>query len=184
MTDEQIIQLYFERNEQALEETKNSYGKRLFALAKRILRNNEDSEECVLDTYLQAWNSIPPTKPKYFFAYLAKICRHNAFGKLDYAKAQKRSGITIELSHELLECIPGKLTEITLEEKELGRLINIFLAGLPQETRILFVKRYWFGDSIKEISRAYQIGESKVKTSLHRTRKKLRDYLEKEGYTP
>ena len=181
MDDAKIIELFWARDEQALAETEAVYGGKLRRFAEKILKNTEDAEECVSDTYLKAWETIPPQKPVYFFAYLVKICRHFAFGRLDWKSAAKRQADIVELTAEMEACIPGDCLEKKLESEEIGREINQFLASLPKESRVIFVRRYWCADSIQEISKRYRISESKVKTSLHRTRIKLRKYLEKEG---
>lgn len=181
MTDDQIIALYWSRKEEAIACTEYAYGSRLLNIAGRILENREDSEECVSDTYMKAWQTIPPQRPTYFFAFLAKICRHLAFGKLDWDNAAKRKAEVVSLSDELQLCIPDKGWERKLEGEEIGHLLNEFLAVTPRESRMIFLRRYWFGDSVREIAQRYRISQSKVKTSLHRTREKLKAFLEKEG---
>ena len=181
MTDDQIIDLYWSRNEQAISCTDHIYGNRLLNLSGRILNSREDSEECVSDTYMKAWQTIPPQRLTYFFAYLAKICRHMAYGKLDWDNALKRKAEVVSLSEELQLCIPDRGWERKLEGEEIGHLLNEFLAVLPKESRMIFLRRYWYAESIAEIANQYSISQSKVKTSLHRTRERLRVYLEKEG---
>ena len=181
MMDDQIIDLYWSRNEQAISCTDHIYGSRLLNLAGRILNSREDSEECVSDTYMKAWQTIPPQRPTYFFAFLSKICRHLAFGKLDWDNAVKRKAEVVSLSEELQLCIPDRGWERKLEGEEIGHLLNEFLAVLPKESRMIFLRRYWYGESVAEIANRYSVSQSKVKTSLHRTREKLRIYLEKEG---
>ena len=181
MTDDQIIDLYWSRNEQAIFFTDHIYGNRLLNLSGRILNSREDSEECVSDTYMKAWQTIPPQRPTYFFAYLAKICRHMAYGKLDWDNALKRKAEVVSLSEELQLCIPDRGWERKLEGEEIGHLLNEFLAVLPKESRMIFLRRYWYAESIAEIANQFSISQSKVKTSLHRTRERLRVYLEKEG---
>lgn len=129
--------------------------------------------------------TIPPQKPTYFFAYIAKICRHICFGLLDWKNALKRNAEIVELTSEMQSCIPDSLTDIDreLESKEIGRLLNIFLSGLAQEKRLIFMRRYWYTDSIHSISQRYGISESKVKTTLFRTRNELEIFLRKEGIT-
>lgn len=181
MEDAQIIELYWARNEQAIRETDAAYGGKLHRLAERIVESREDAEESVSDTYLKTWQTIPPTRPSYFFAYLAKLCRNFAFGKLDWNNAAKRQGDIVSLTAELELCIPDSRLEIRMEGEELGRMLDDFLAGLNRESRMIFVRRYWYTDSIAQIAARYGISESKVKTRLHRTRAKLYDYLKKEG---
>ncbi len=124
---------------------------------------------------------MPPNKPKYLFAYLAKICRFISMDKLDWKNAKKRSATIIELTDEMELCIPNPKDDESLDNEELRILFNKFLDGLKKESRLVFIRRYWFADSVREISQIYKISESKVKTSLHRTRNKLRAYLENEG---
>lgn len=180
MNDANIIALYFQRDEGTIRETERAYGGKLYSVAQRIVECREDAEECVNDTYLKAWNAIPPQKPNYFYAFLAKICRHLAFGKLDWKQAAKRNGDVIALTEELEACIPDKTREGQQERKEVVRALNDFLDGLNRESRLLFLRRYWYGDSIREIAVRYGMSESKVKTQLFRTREKLRAYLQKE----
>lgn len=181
MTDAQIIELYWQRNQQALEETERSYGQKLYAQAKRIVASHEDSEEAVSDTYMTAWNTIPPQRPMYLFAYLARICRNHALAVLDWKNAAKRKADVVSLTRELELCIPDNRQQEQLEERELGRILNAFLGTLSRDSRLIFMRRYWYADSVAEIAERYSCSESKVKTQLHRTRKKLQRYLEKEG---
>lgn len=181
MTDDQIIDLYWARNEQAIACTSHAYGHKLQNVAGHILEKYEDAEECVSDTYLKAWQTIPPQRPAYLFAFLAKICRHLAFGKLDWDNALKRKAEVVTLSEEMQLCIPDRNLEYRLEGEEIGHLLNEFLAVTPKESRMIFLRRYWHGDSIAEISQRFGISRSKVKTSLHRTRGKLKAFLEMEG---
>ena len=181
MEDKEILDLYWNREENAIRETDRAYGTQLRGLAARITESREDGEECVSDTYLTAWEHIPPQRPAYFFAWLAKVCRNFALGILDKRQAAKRSAHMVTLTAEMELCIPDNRREAELESREIGRILNEFLATLSRENRILFLRRYWYAESIGEIARRYGMGESKVKTSLHRTRKKLREQLEKEG---
>ena len=179
--DHDIIELYWARSESAVHETDEKYGAKLHTLSGRILPEAEDAEECVNDTYLGAWNAIPPTRPAHFFAYLAKLCRNLACNRLDWLNAAKRRAEVVSLTEELAACVPGADGGREQEMRELGALLSDFLRSLPQESRLFFLRRYWFMDSVKEIAARYAVGESRVKTSLFRTRRKLRDYLEKEG---
>lgn len=181
MEDANIIELFWARDEQAIQQTDAVYGHRLFVLADRILQNWEDSEESVSDTYFKAWKTIPPQKPNYFFAYLAKICRHFALGKLDWKNAAKRNAEVVAMTEEMALCIPDSSHQRAMEAKEIGRVLNAFLETLNPESRMIFLRRYWYVDTIAEIAARYGITESKVKTQLHRTRAKLSTYLEKEG---
>lgn len=182
MEDNAIIELYWKRLQQALTETANKYGSRLLHLSMNILHDMEDAEECVNDTYHAAWNAIPPERPEFFFAYLAKITRNFSFDKFDYYHAQKRDVTIVELSQELEGCISSSNDlDRRFESEEIGRIISDFLNTQPIEMRKVFVRRYWYADSIHDISDAFAISESKVKSILFRMRNKLRSYLEKEG---
>lgn len=183
MEDAQLIALYFARNEAAIKETASNYGNKLDQLSFGILKNREDAKECVNDTYLKVWETIPPEEPTYFYAFIAKICRYLCFGRLDYKNAQKRNGVLVSLSDELMACVPDKLAGSQLEEQEIGDLLNKFLKSLSDEKRLIFMRRYWFCESIAEIAKRYRITESKVKTSLYRTRNKLKEFLEQEEIT-
>lgn len=181
MDDKQIIKLFFERNEDAIRYTDDTYGRRLFALADNIVKNDQDAEESVSDTYMRAWNMIPPQQPSHFFAYLAKICRHFALGKLDWKNAAKRKAEVVSLTQEMEMCIPDNTRDAELEGKELGRILNTFLRTLTPENRMVFMRRYWYVDTVAEIAARYDISEGAVMTRLSRTRVKLCTYLEKEG---
>lgn len=181
MEDEKIIDLYWERKDDAIMETQKAYGRQLQTIAQRIVQSYEDAEESVNDTYLAAWRTIPPKRPSHFFAYLAKICRNFAFGRLDWRDAAKRRAEVVSLSEEMELCIPDTSREQAAEGKEITRALNAFLGTLSQENRVLFVRRYWYVDTIAEIAQRYHMSESKVKTRLHRIREKLRGYLEQEG---
>lgn len=183
MEDTEIIALYWERDERAVSETAEKYGRYCHSVAYRILQNNEDSEECVNDTYSGAWNAIPPHRPDLFSAFLAKITRRISLNRLRSKTAEKRGAgqytVTLE---ELAECIPSSRTaEDTLETHELTRILNKFLDCLSKEERRVFLCRYWYLDSVKDIAKRFSFGESKVKMMLKRTREKLLVHLEKEG---
>ena len=184
MEDGQIIDLYFRRDEDAIRQTEAAYGGKLYNLSYRILWNREDAEESVSDTYMKAWENIPPTRPAFFYAYLAKICRFLSMGKLDWNNAAKRRAEVVTLSDELACCIPDVSREQQLQSQELGALLNDFLATLSDENRRIFMRRYWYGESIGEIAQRFRLGESNVKTKLMRTRNALRAFLEKEGVKP
>lgn len=181
MTDTQIIELYWNRSEDAIAETEAAYGRKLLSLSHRILQNQEDAAEIVNDTYMKTWTSIPTARPKYFYAYLATICRHLAFNLLNWNQAEKRKAEIVAITDEMESCIPDCGGENTLRGKEIARALDAFLETLPKEQRLLFVRRYWFADSVVEIAKRYNLTESNVKTRLFRTRNKLRDYLEQEG---
>ena len=181
MEDIKIIELFWARNEDAIAETDAAYGRKLRALANRILSNREDAEESVSDTYMKTWETVPPQRPAYFYAFIASICRHLSFHKLDWKQAAKRNAEVVALTDEMEQCIPDASHEREMESKEIGRLLNTFLAALPKETRLIFLRRYWHVDTIAEIAARYGITESKVKMQLSRTRAKLGTYLEQEG---
>ncbi len=181
MEDNKIIELFFTRNEDAICYTAEKYGRRLYVLADRIVKNTQDAEESVSDTYLKAWETIPPQKPHHFFAYLAKICRRTALGRLDWKQAGKRSGEVIALTAEMELCIPDKRRDDQMESRELGRLLDAFLRSQSPENRMVFLRRYWYVDTVSEIAARYGISESAVNMRLSRTRQRLKVYLEKEG---
>ena len=181
MDDLQIIELYFERNELAIKETDKKYGRLCFGTAKNILHNKEDSEECVSDTYLAVWNTIPPTRPVRLVAYVCKIVRNLALKKFEYIYAEKRSpNMTVSIG-ELIEVLPDERISKGAQDEEIGEAISRFLKMENEAARNVFIRKYWFFDSIKEISVQYSFSESKVKSMLHHTRKRLRKYLEEEG---
>ena len=184
MKDDEIIALYFRRDEDAIRQTELAYGGKLYNLSYRLLWNREDAEESVSDTYMKAWENIPPTKPTFFYAYLAKICRFLAMGKLDWNNAAKRKAEVVELSDEMENCIPDLSREMQIQSQELGALLSEFLGTLSPENRQIFMRRYWYAESIAEIAQRFHLGESNVKTKLMRTRNALRSFLEKEGIHP
>ena len=182
MEDSKIIELYHKRDENAIAQTKEKYGMLLRSLAFRILSNSEDAEECENDTYLKAWRSIPPQQPTYLFAYLSRICRNNALHKLERSQAEKRCAVVVELSDELAACLPDDRSLQETEERELAEMISTFLRTLSQQNRMIFVRRYYLSEPVTDIAEALKVSESKVKSSLFRTRNKLKDYLTKEEY--
>ena len=181
MDDAKIIDLFWARNEEAIQEPDKAYGRKLHVLANKILNNREDAEESVSDTYMKTWEIIPPQRPKYYYAFLASICRHLSFHKVDWKLAAKRNAEVVTLTQEMEMCIPDTSRERKLEGKELGRIMNAFLENLPKDTRLIFLRRYWHVDTIAEIAARYGMTESKVKMQLSRTRAKLRTFLESEG---
>lgn len=181
MEDAKIIALYLERDEQAVKETDQAYGGRLYALSNHILNNREDAEESVSDTYMETWNAIPPKRPTYFYAFLASICRNLSLNKLDWRMAAKRNAEVVALTQELESCIPDGQSAAEFDRRELRRALEIFLKSLSKENRLIFLRRYLYVDTVAEIAARYGFSEGKIKTQLHRTRKKLYAYLEKEG---
>ena len=184
MEDAQILDLYFARSEQAIKETDLKFGRYCLTIAYNILHNNEDSEECKNDTYIKAWNAIPPKKPENFRAYLGKIARNIALNMYEYMHRKKRDVNSTEaILDELSECIPdpGSDVEKAAESMIIRDSINDFLVTLSADNRKIFVRRYWYASPIEEIAQEYGFSVSKVKTCLMRTRSKLKKHLESEG---
>ena len=182
MEDERIIELYWNRDQRAIRETDGKYGKLLGGIAWNLLRSREDSEECVNDTYLRAWNAIPPQRPGALRAWLARITRNLSLDRWKTRQAEKRGGGAEVLLGELEDCVPvARGPEQALEDQALAELLNAFLRGLSREGRAIFLRRYWYGQGVAEIAGDLGCGEGKVKSSLFRSRKALREFLEKEG---
>ena len=181
MDDSKIIELFFDRNEDAIKHTDDAYGRRLFHLADNIVHNDQDAEESVNDTYMKAWDTIPPQRPEHFFAYIAKICRNFALKRIDWQKAKKRNAEVVTLTQEMENCIPDTYRDMEADERELGRILDAFLRTLTPENQMVFLRRYWYVDTIAEIAVRYGISESAVQMRLNRTRSKLAMYLAKEG---
>ncbi|MCH4887021.1 sigma-70 family RNA polymerase sigma factor [Acidaminobacter sp. JC074] len=182
MNDSSIIELFIKRSEQAITMTAEKYGKYLNKISWNILHNHEDVEECVNDTYLSAWKQIPPDKPERFLPYLGRITRALSLNKYNYYKAKKRNSQFDMVLSELEDCLMATETvESSLDAMELSKAINTFLKSIKKEHRIIFVRRYWYSDSIKDIAKIRQTSESNVKSILFRVRKKLESYLIKEG---
>ena len=180
MDDKAIIGLYLERNEKAIEKTDLNYGKYLKKIAFNLLKNKEDVEECVDDTYVKAWNSIPPTIPQNLLAYLAKITRNTAISRLFAEKSSKRNKETRVVLEEIAEIIPAK--GLTIENRVALKVsINAFLESIEKTQRVIFVKRYFYAYSVKEIAKEMDFTQSNVKVILHRTRNSLKDFLKGEG---
>lgn len=185
MEDDKIVQLYLNRDESSIRQTAEKYGSRLRAISFGITGDKETSEECENDTYLEAWNRIPPSEPKdYFYTFLARITRTLSIDRCRERTRLKRTGHVVELSDELETCIPA-VNDIAddAEARLLGEEISRFLHTLSDEKQVMFMRRYFYMDSISEIAAGLAIGESKVKTSLFRIRNDLREHLIKEGYT-
>lgn len=182
--DHQIVEMFLSRDRSAIECTEKHYVKRLMGLAKRFLSDIRDAEECVNDTYLKAWNSIPPQKPDDLFSYLARLCRCTAYNIIEKQQTAKRSAQLVELTHEMEECIPDPSKSSSTDDKFISALLNEFLDTLPRDKCDIFVKRYWFGESVEQIASETGFTTSKIKTSIHRTRAKLRKFLEKKGVQP
>lgn len=183
MEDQQIVDLYWERSEAAISETAQKYGRYCRCIAFNILRNDEDSEECVNDAYLKAWNDIPPHRPAVLKAFLGKITRNLSLDRYEKLNAKKRSGGQMPLVlEELRECLPASdNTESIIEEMALTDILNRFLASLSSERRKIFMRRYWYFSTVREIAAEYGMSESKVKMSLLRSRNALKNLLIREG---
>lgn len=184
MLDEQIVDLFIKRDESAINETKNKFGTKLCRIADNILHNAEDSAECENETYLKAWNTIPPNEPRtYLFAYLAKIIRAVAINRFKANTAQKRNAEFCELTQEIETVLPAHFSaEKEYDAKKLCMLVNDFLYSQPPEKRNIFIRRYWFCDSVHDIAALYSLTDGKVKTVLFRVRADLKAFLEKEDY--
>ena len=183
MEDNKIIELYFERNESAIAETSVKYGKYLYKIALNILSDIEDSEESVNDTYIAAWNTIPPEKPNILSAFLSKITRYVSLNKYRSKRTQKRGGGELSVSFEEIdECVPEKSNIYDeIETKELAIVISDYLKTISKTERQIFICRYFYFDSLSDISKQFGFTQSKIASMLHRTRKKLLSHLEKEG---
>ena len=184
MKDSEIVELYFKRNEEAIEKTSEKYGAYCKAVAENILKNPEDSEECVNFALLQLWNFVPPEKPENLKMFLAKITRNIAINNLKAKLAEKRGGKEgFAAFDELSECIPSKNNiEESFDAEELEKSINCFTKNLPEKERNIFIRRYFFFESPKKIGERYAFSENRVSVILHRIRKKLQKHLEKEGF--
>ena len=182
MDDSRIIMLFWQRSEDAIAAVQQKYGRYCYSIAYQILSNNEDAEECVNDTYIGAWNAIPPHRPEKLSVFLGKITRNLSLKKWRVRNAAKRGGgETVLALHELEECISsGNNIEAYLNAEELAEIINAFLGGLAVTERRVFLCRYWYFDSISDISVRFGFTQSKVKMMLKRTREKLLKYLEQE----
>lgn len=181
MDDKRIIDLLFARAEEALDELSKRFGNGLLRMATQILTSHQDAEEAVSDTYLALWNAIPPAKPDPLTPYVYRVGRNTALNRLRQRSARKRSAYEISLD-ELSEVIPGPSLEDTVDARALGRAIDAFLATQNRTNRIIFLRRYWFGDPVKDIAKLLAMKETAVSVRLLRTRQKLKDYLTEEGF--
>ncbi len=180
MEDEKIVGMYWERDESAIEESDKKYGRYCHSIAYNILYSDEDSKECVNDTWLGAWNSIPPEKPTLLKSFLGRITRNIALNRIDYNNALKRGVPVCEITEEFSECMPEKRLSLE-DEVALKGAINGFLATLDTRTRIIFMRRYWYICTVSDIAESMGMSENHVSVILHRTRIKFREYLGKEG---
>ena len=185
MEDSGIIDLYFRRSEKAISETASKYGNYLSSIAYRILNSREDSEEIVDDTYLKTWNTIPPTRPRVLKHFLSRITRNLSLDRLEYNSAAKRSAETVALLDELEACLPDPhgSAERALEEKELTEILNRFLGELEPVTCSIFLLRYYYAHTLKEVAAQTGLPEGKVRYILTKTRATLKSRLEEEGIT-
>ena len=185
MEDSGIIDLFFRRSEQAISETDQKYGSYLGSIAYRILNSREDTEEVVEDTYLRTWNSIPPTRPRVLKHFLTRITRNLSFDRLEYYNAAKRSAETVALLEELEACLPDpeSSAEKQVEEKELTELLNRFLGELEPTECCVFLSRYYYAHTVKEVAAQYDLPEGKIRYMLKKTRESLKAKLEREGIT-
>ena len=183
MEDERIVALYWKRSEEAIRQTQSKYDNYCMGIAGRILPNREDARECVNDTYLQAWNAMPPHSPGCLRTFLGKLTRNISFNRYKHNTAAKRGGGQIDLVlEELAGCVSGSDdVQSQLERKACIEAINAFLHALPQQQRSIFLSRYWYTDSVADIARRFQMTAGAVAMTLSRLRKKLRRHLEQEG---
>lgn len=183
MEDSRIVDLYWSRSENAISETMAKYGKYCYSIAFNILANEEDAKESVNDTYMNAWNSMPPHRPSVLSTFLGKITRRLSIDKWRAKNADKRGGGEVALVlDELSDCIPAhNNVELEVEAAELAKIINSFLKTLSLIEKRVFISRYWYLDPIPSICQQFGFTDSKIKSMLYRTRKKLLIYLKKEG---
>ena len=182
MDDRRIIDLFWSRAEQAIEALGQVYGKRLHQIAMNILGDHQAAEEAVSDTYLALWNTIPPARPDPLGAFVYRVGKNTALKHLRTRTAQKRNSQYDLALEELSQFLSGSTLEETLDARLLGQALDRFLDTLTKENRIIFVRRYWFGDSVKEITSQLRLSESAVTVRLHRLRNQLRTYLTQEGF--
>lgn len=182
MTDEMIIDLFWNRSEQAIAETDRKYGAYCLRISFNILQNKEDAEECVSETYLKAWDAIPPERPRHFRAFLGKVVRNISLNLLKMHAAKKRGGDAVKIvSDELYECIPDNSLERELDYRIVLNCINGYLRNQSELRANIFIRRYWYVDTIPAISDRFKMNENTVSSILLRMRKELKELLIKEG---
>lgn len=183
MNDKEIVDLYWQRDENAITESDNKYGVRLSSLSRRIVGTEEDAEECVWDTYNRAWNSMPTDRPEYLGAYLSKITRNLSITAYRRMKAKKRSSGVDLVYDELGECLSDESADVfsQMMQGELSAVIDSFLRGLDREKRVVFVRRYFFSEPVKDIARDLNMSEPKIKSMLFRMRESLARLLKEKG---
>jgi RNA polymerase sigma-70 factor (ECF subfamily) len=183
MEDQQIVDLYFARSESAITETDRKYGRYCHSIAYNILEDHEDAKEIVNDTYFKAWNTIPPNRPDPLKPYVGMISRHLSLDRYEEYHTQKRGGQVPLVLEELAECIPDNDSREDIGESvALKDALAKFIRSLPDKTQRIFLRRYWYASSVAEIAEEYGMRENSVNVLLHRTRKKLKDHLQKEGF--
>lgn len=182
MDDRNIITLFWQRDQGAIGALTKKYGMLLQGIAMNILSDHHDAQECVNDTYLALWERIPPEKPEPLCAYICRVLRNTALARRRNDRAQKRCSEYDLSLEELSGCLSGPSLEETLDARELGRAIDAFLDTVTRDNRIVFLRRHWFGDSVKEIAAMMGLSENAVYVRLHRTRNQLKAYLIQEGY--
>ena len=183
MEDQQILYLYFARSESAITETDRKYGRYCHSIAYNILEDHEDAKEIVNDTYLKAWNTIPPNRPDPLKPYVGMISRHLSLDRYEEYHTQKRGGQVPLVLEELAECIPDNDSREDIGESvALKDALARFIRSLPDKTQRIFLRRYWYASSVAEIAEEYGMRENSVNVLLHRTRKKLKNHLQKEGF--
>ena len=183
MEDSRIISLLFQRDERAISEIERKYGTFCYSIALNILTINADAEECVNDTYLQAWNTIPPQRPDKLGAWLGRVVRNIAINLWNKNHRQKRYAGMEKLLNELEDCIPSPVTvEHKIEERELTQFLNTWLASLSDDDRILFVRRYWNGETVNGLAAEYRVPPGNMAKRMYRLRQNLKVKLEREGY--
>ena len=183
MDDERIVDLYWERSESAITETDKKYGRYCRYIASNILHDDEDAQEIVNDTYLKTWSTIPPNRPRSLKLYVGTISRRLSINRCEAQNAKKRSAQMSICLDELTECIPDTNSENIVDVIALRDALNRFIASIPEKSQRVFVRRYWYAGSISEIANEYSMKESAVSVLLLRIRRKLKTFLQKEGFT-
>jgi RNA polymerase sigma-70 factor (ECF subfamily) len=184
MTDSEIVKLYWARSEQAIGETKKKYGRLVDSVLHNICRDHSDAEECENDTYLTVWNRIPEARPEKLGAFVCAIARNIGLKRVEYWSADKRNPELVTALDEIQELVSGEATgDSPVEQLALRETLNTFLRGLKREERLFFLRRYWYFDGVKEIAKDFGVSEGRVKSSLFRTRKRLKQFLTEQGFT-
>ncbi len=183
MEDEQIIELFFARSEEAIEQVCQKYGPACMHLLRNLLQNEQDAQECANDTYLALWNTIPPERPEPLLTYFLRIARNQGLRRITYYNAQRRDDRQVVAFDELESCIASAVTVEQMVEKSLLEVeMERFLRSLSREDRLLFLRRYWFCDSVEEMAKSFGFTKARIKTRLFRLRSRLRAHLIKEGF--